>query len=151
MFRTFSHLYPSPRLLGFSPAKEETRTEVNRHAQGRAAVHKDTRSYTSLCTYRHAHTHIQTHTRVPYTHAGTHIHKHTCAYIHLHTDTRIHKGTDRQACPHVLAGMPAHRVYTHTDMPLHRTQALRHTLAQRDSRIRECTDTRRRARALPVF
>lgn len=80
-----------------------------------------------------------------------HIYTNTCAYIHLHRDTRIYKCTDMQACPHMLAGMPTHRVYTHTDMPLHRAHALRHTLAQRDSRIHECTDTHRRAHALPVF
>ena len=95
----------------------DTSTYVNRHAQGRAAVHKDTRSYTSLCTYRHAHTHSYTH--VCHKHADMRIHKCTRAYIRLHTGTRIHKCTDTQACPQVLAGMPTQRVHTHTQTCLY--------------------------------
>lgn len=86
----------------------DTSTYVNRHAQGRAAVHKDTCSYTSLCTYRHAHTHIHTHTcatntcRHAYTQMHTCLHTFTHREAHAYTNaqTRRHAHRCWLACPH---------------------------------------------------
>jgi len=123
----------------------------------------DTHKGVQLCIRTHAHTHpyVHTdmhtrtfiHTRVPQTHADMRIHKCTRAYIRLHTERHTHTQMHRHAGMPTGAGWHAHTegAHTHTDVPLHRTHAHKHTLTRRDTRIHECTDTFRHARSLPVF
>ena len=112
-------------------------TDTHKDVQLCIRTHTHTHPYVQTDT----HTHTFTHTRVPQTHADMHIHKRTRAYIHLHTERHTHTQMHRHVGMPTCAGWHAHAegAHTHTDVPLHRTHARRHTLTRRDTRIHECT------------